>query len=331
MGGRIKGYLINGVVLLTAGVVACLIVEAGVRLFRPQEDIAEWFWPDPVYGHVLKPNFHQRYAYPGGFIMDVQTNALGFRDVDHIFESPFDGKTIVVLGDSFVFGYGVNVEDRFDTRLESRFDGNNAPVRIVNTGVPGWGTANETRFAIEHLELFQPDCVVLVFCGNDPGNDRGVDLPTLPDTESMLYWPKYLLRRHTHTYRLVMKQLAIYRHAQSAPRADESIHVDAQSAGAIAEKDWVHVTDTIVAFHGALTAHNPDATLIVMASNPEDGHIRARLATLGNGAGCHFLDWADLASTLSGEQQRTPWDGHWSPAMHDLAAEALYELLMTTM
>ncbi len=100
-------------IALTA-IIALFTLEIVVRLFIPQQEAMRWFLSDEKYGYVLKKNFHQRYHYLGyNFIMDVKTNSLGLRDKEYDL-SRTDVKRILLLGDSFVFGHGVNIEDRFD-------------------------------------------------------------------------------------------------------------------------------------------------------------------------------------------------------------------------
>ena len=99
------------------GVTALAVLEILVRVFAPQQEPSLWLEPDARYGHVMKTNFHQQYHFLGSdFVMDVRTNAQGLRD-DDIEPHSDSVKTILFLGDSFTFGHGVNVADRFDKRL----------------------------------------------------------------------------------------------------------------------------------------------------------------------------------------------------------------------
>jgi len=297
----------------------------------PQPDIAEYYRRDDRYGFAVKPDFRQAYEYVGhGFTMDIVTNAQGFRDQEHDLAQPFSGKTVLLLGDSFVFGFGVNVEDRFDATIRRRLAGARPPVRVINAGVPGWGTATEVRFALDHLEAYRPDVVVLLFCGNDPANDRGEDVPAISDETSRLYYPKLLLRRHSHAYRLLLKQIAVWRHGRALKEGqgtDPAAVLDAQSASLISEDDWDRTLSLIRDFHQKLVASRPNAVLIVMASSPEQVTIRDRLASLSDGRSLLYLDLEPALAALSPTARRTPWDGHWSPAVHQIAGERLRDLL----
>ncbi len=328
---RLRSFAVAAALLCGSSLLGLALVEVGVRLFAPQPEIAEWFKADARYGFAMKPHARQAYRYLGhGFTMNVETNAQGFRDDEHDFAHPFAGRTVLLLGDSFVFGYGVNRPDRFDTYLRAGFAGKDPPVRVINTGVPGWGTAVEVRYALDHIKVYQPDVVLLLFCGNDPGNDRGRDLPALSDESSRLYYPKLLLRKHSHAYRLLLKQVALFRHRRALKSRRErspEATLNVQSASVISDEDWQHSLSLIRDFHDKLLGARPNAALIVMATSPEDTAIHERLAGLSNGNSLFYLDLEPALAELSEEERRMPWDGHWSPAVHKIAGELLCDFI----
>jgi len=325
--------LLQNLALLAAGcLVAVLLVETVVRICLPQEDIAEWFVAHDLYGVTLKRNFHQRYDYVGhDFTMHVQTNSLGFRDKEHDFSREREEKTILLLGNSFVFGYGINIPDRFDTRLESLLREHGQPMHIVNAGVPSWGTRNETDYARRHFSVIKPDVIVLLFCGNDPGDDRGLRRPALSGKNSILYLPKRFLRMHTHTYRFLLKQMTIARHRQRVSKSlsrNAQAQLDVQSGSAISASDWETTRTLIRGFYSDFKHFNKSGRLIVMAAAPDNEDVQKNLAMLANGKDLVYLDLSEAIADIPDEDRRTPWDGHWSPAMHAVAAKEIHSLLM---
>jgi lysophospholipase L1-like esterase len=92
----------------------------------------------------------------------IAHNSLGLRDV----ESGGDPRPAVLfIGDSLVWGYDVEADDRFTERLQKLLPG----LRIVNAGVPGYGTDQEYLLLNRIWNAIRPDVVVLIFC---TGNDR---------------------------------------------------------------------------------------------------------------------------------------------------------------
>jgi len=260
----------------------------------------------------------------------VQTNAQGFRDPGPEAAGDEGIPRILLLGDSFVFGYGINVEDRFDTHVRRRFEEVGRPVRTINAGVPGWGTENEVRYALDYLDDHAAQVVVLAFCGNDPANDRGADLPALPDVESPLYAPKMFLRLHSHTYRLLLKLRALRRHdaklANDMAGGGKAL-LDFQSASIISEGHWQRTLSTIRSFHQELNKANPHVALILLATAPDNQDIRIHLSSLDNARNLRYLDLSPALAHLSPAQRRTPWDRHWSPALHQIVGRELHDFI----
>ena len=73
-------------------------------------------------------------------------NSRGLRDREYTLAKPLGVKRLLVLGDSFVWGYGVGDDDIFTEVLERRFESERRPWQVVNTGVSGWGTDQQYLF-----------------------------------------------------------------------------------------------------------------------------------------------------------------------------------------
>jgi hypothetical protein len=98
------------------------------------------------------------------FSVTVTTNARGLRDDDCAYEKPEGERRLLSLGDSFAFGYGVELEETY-CKVAARELG--AEWRAINAGVPSWGTADELDFLISEGFRYDPDVVVLCFFNND--------------------------------------------------------------------------------------------------------------------------------------------------------------------
>ena len=69
---RGKRFLQGGVVCFASLFILFVVLEIGVRVFAPQQETMRWMLPDTRYGHVMKPEFHQRYSFLGSdYVMDV--------------------------------------------------------------------------------------------------------------------------------------------------------------------------------------------------------------------------------------------------------------------
>ena len=316
-----------GLVLL----VALLAGEVVVRIVLPQNDAERWFQSDERYGYVLKRNFHQRLHYARlDVAIDVRTNSLGLRDREYDL-SRSDAKRVLLLGDSFTFGEGLDVEFIFDTKLETLLNGTGEPWIVLNSGVGGWGTLQQTKYARDHFELFRPDVIVLTFCGNDPWDDVAFEMDIKDNERGRFYFPgKAFIRDHSHLYRFLFHRFRGQLESwilRSKLSKQATVVVDQQSQGVSTEGMWGRTLTRIREFHHDFRALHPDGVLLVQTTNPLHERIRQTLQSLSNGRDLLYVDLRDQARELGAENMRMPHDGHWSERMHALSAEALFQAI----
>jgi len=90
----------------------------------------------------------------------VKLNANGFRTID-VHQSSKDKTRIVAIGDSFLFGQGVNLHDTFAHKLNSK------NIEYINLAVPGYDTQQEYRCLEIYGWNYLPQEVHLHFFVND--------------------------------------------------------------------------------------------------------------------------------------------------------------------
>src|SRR5262245_33429982 len=92
--------------------------------FRARDDGAfphlNLYTPDPALGVRLLPGESMRLAFGGNPVTTVRINRDGFRGAD--LPPPGDNE-VVVVGDSQVFGLGVEENETFSARLEGLLQG----------------------------------------------------------------------------------------------------------------------------------------------------------------------------------------------------------------
>jgi hypothetical protein len=106
--------------------------------------------------HFMIPN-HRARMYYNGYVWHHETDALGFRN--RVLHVPAD---VMLLGDSVVYGHGVEFEDTIGHRLEER-----SGLRTVNTGHQAYCAFQEAYLLTEFLPVFRPRVIVHVFSPND--------------------------------------------------------------------------------------------------------------------------------------------------------------------
>ena len=114
---------------------------------------------DPQLGWIGKPHAEATFQY-----LDcehhVRQNRYGFRGSEHALERGTRPR-LAVLGDSFVWGFGVEDDEIFTSVLERRSD---PPLEVVNLGVSGYGTDQQLLLWRSLGRRFRPDVVLLVLC-----------------------------------------------------------------------------------------------------------------------------------------------------------------------
>jgi len=95
----------------------------------------------------------------------VHHNSLGLRDIEH---DTAPKPTIAFVGDSFVWGYDAEQDERFTELLRARMP----EQRIVNAGVTAYGTDQEYLALRRLWDRIKPDVVVLMFCVDNDRKDN---------------------------------------------------------------------------------------------------------------------------------------------------------------
>lgn len=97
----------------------------------------------------------------------VERNSLGLRDREFTLPKPSGTERILVLGDSFTWGVGLDPEETLPKRLESLVAAAGRPVEVVNAAEPGHNTVEELLRLEELAPVIEPDLVLLVYNLND--------------------------------------------------------------------------------------------------------------------------------------------------------------------
>jgi lysophospholipase L1-like esterase len=289
-----------------------LIVEVGLRFWRVQ--IAGpttnpfYVMHDDTLGWVYRPGTEARHETKE-FDISISINSSGFRGSD------LDEETakVVALGDSFTFGWGVEMSETFTSQLEKILG-----LPTLNLGVSGYSTDQELLLFRRKKEELKPDVVLLTFCRNDvmeamqqsvygKGKPRftsernDLTLVNVPVHESFLV-------RYSFFYRFIMRRIKEF--------LPPSITPEEQNEG----RDLVR--------------------RLIMAMASEVRQCGARLVLIHQGeewlneslAGSEELLTLDVLPHLSRAQKELgpvsyAEDGHWTPLGHRVVAEAIAELL----
>ncbi|MDA8123583.1 MAG: hypothetical protein M0009_00115 [Deltaproteobacteria bacterium] len=115
---------------------------------------------DPGLGYTLKPG---HCVFSGAeFRNRYDINSLGLRDEEKALRQP----EVIVAGDSYAMGWGVDQEETF-----ARVLGKKTGLKVLNAGVASYGTARE-MLSLGRLETGRLKYLIVQYCENDFDENR---------------------------------------------------------------------------------------------------------------------------------------------------------------
>jgi hypothetical protein len=122
--------------------------------------------PDGRLGFGLRPGVRVRHA-DREFSVTVSVNTLGGRGPERPGPKPPGTARILLLGDSFAFGWGVEQEETFGAWLGRILSERGGPVDVLSAAVPGWSTDQHYLYLRGQGLALDPDLILLATGEND--------------------------------------------------------------------------------------------------------------------------------------------------------------------
>jgi len=171
---RSKRRFFTFVLFLGSVVTACALGELMVRVLgRGESGNATGgggetlYQHDPLYGWKKRPGATIE-VRTSEYEVSLAIDSLGLRGPETTREKPPGTWRVLLLGDSFLEGYTVDLEDLVSTRLEQFLSESRAgPVEVLNAGTAGYSTDQELLYFQGEGRTLHPDATVLLFYVND--------------------------------------------------------------------------------------------------------------------------------------------------------------------
>jgi len=179
------------VVLFSLIVFTAALLLAGF-LFLSMQSPGPWKKPAPssdIYRKSATPGLpHEHVPGAVGTIAgaSVRINDLGFRGPPLSVDKPEETIRIAVLGDSIVFGQGVDEKHTLSKLLEEKLEKQAPGIdwQVINAGVRAYNSANYRVLFKEKILPLKPDLIVLVITEiNDPERK-----PFRPSSQKLERW-----------------------------------------------------------------------------------------------------------------------------------------------
>ncbi len=117
----------------------------------------------PDFGWFNRPGYRGVLKGPDENESGIAINSRGLREEEIDYPKPPGGKRIIVLGDSFAWGFGLQAEERFSDLLKKEFPA----VQVVNLGVVGYSTDQECVLLEKEGMKYAPDAALVLVHDTD--------------------------------------------------------------------------------------------------------------------------------------------------------------------
>jgi len=144
-----------------------IFAEIFVRVFHPVPLMPRYVTGAP-YGIRMNIPHSQYWQTTPETRVQLRINSHGIRsDREISYQKPENQCRILLLGDSYLVGYEVDIQESFAYLLEQKLKQANYACEVVNLAVSGFGTA-EMLVALEQEGLkYQPDIVIMQWHSTD--------------------------------------------------------------------------------------------------------------------------------------------------------------------
>jgi hypothetical protein len=302
----------------------------------------------------LKPNLNLTIVHPE-FSYTVRTNESGMRDES--FEGTYD---IAAIGDSFTFGFGVEEEDTWPTRLETR-----SGRRVANLGWGGWNSLVYTITLKRYAIPLNTRIWVWAFFGNDlPESAHSEEFINSGQTDYKSWAQERGERQADLAFPFnlrIVQMIPLLTDPMLEPGSGGEIFDNGEMRMLVNKYAWDKTDPTLPEVQrgwelteealnqaGELAREEDASLVVVFIPNREHVYwpliqhmlegvnisqlddVAAHLGRICEAADIYYLNLLPgfREQALEGTMLYFPSDGHWNEAGNDLAAMLIYEKLL---
>ena len=261
---------------------------------------------------------------------DVRLNRAGFRDIEHSLHKPQWVRRVLIIGDSFAFGWGIpQVTDRLGEQVVLRLTRHTGdPWETLNASTGDTHTLHHIEFARRMLP-YDPDVVILLYVFNDIDYLRPVTARDSLAEAPRGWWgrvqPLRVLFKNSYLVQEIYVRLRLVR---LRARSNSGDAADPYSDTTAVRKHLADLTRfvTLSRSRGAIVAIVPFD--IGVAQEPR---LQERYRTFVERAHRAGLPVWSLAGVFEGREFRSltvnRLDGHPNTFANELVAEAIWGLV----
>ncbi len=311
--------------------------EVLLCLFDSQKYIFPRWEFSSEYGSLLPRNQIMTQGKPGHYKFSYQINQYRYRGEQIPVSNTYENSNIVVLGDSYTFGHGVDDGEEYPAVLSKAIG---SEYNVINLGVGGWGLTQQIRRYYELGQLYAPEVVILMFCSNDPG-DNMRNRVTIIDSGRFKFqtcqnennWiKKYLANsriQKSQLYNFIRNRLYRILSKSKAGMTHNKGNAELNHSSAITREEAFY-NDLLELFAQDLKNSNIEFLMISVPDQLESfKHISSKVAELDAGGLLNYIEVTPWFEDCPDKLSRRSPEGHPGAGWHDVIGRGLSEAILS--
>lgn len=324
---KIKVVVLNSIIVFCFCIFILLMLEISAKIFFPANK-----------PKVIEKKNSRILVY-SEYQMEIKTNSEGFRDIERELNKPKDVFRILVVGDSFTFGWGVEAKQTYSSVLQKllneKIPAKKFKYEVFNMGLHNIGTLEELEIIKNGLK-YKPDLILLGLLAENrwyPANgndlcDNFRSSSKFKNRTSIDYLNSFhrFLSKNSALYFFVMdkkgqilrRRLIALREGQNQPQIDAAWHITKSALikiNSIAKKAGAEFVIIRIPFLYDVYREDKDRVKSIMEEFGKKNKINI----------------CDLLTVLRKNKDSDlyyPIDGHWRPQAHSIAAQEIFDYLI---
>ncbi len=320
-------------ITLLTGLITIVLGEILIGIINPQTTLVPRQEASIEYGFTNYASTRRVHERRGIWQFVYTTNHYGNRGEAIPVSNRYAVPNLVVLGDSYSFGDGVNDGEEYASIMASALSGK---YNVTNLAVGGWGLTQNIRRYYEFGQLYSPEIVLLQFCSNDLGDNFTYPVTVIEDGKfkfveadhPALWAKKYLGKsfiQRSQIYHLLRQ--TVYRNFTGEDDENiETVTPEEADKGLIPANQQRYI-DLLDVF--AADLHAKGTQLLFIAVNGDldfAPHLKNKVLELENDG---MLDYIEIVGFLDGVDDLGTPEGHrWGKKAHRIIGDELSKIVL---
>lgn len=326
---------------MTFILVLIIIVIAGeilLTFFNTQPYMYPKWEFSSEYGSIPYKNKNIIQARSGHYKFTYKINSYRYRGELIPISNSYEKENIVILGDSYTFGHGVNDGEEYAAVMSKILD---KRFSVINLGVGGWGLTQQIRRYYELGQLYSPKIVILMFCANDPKDNFKNKVTIIENgrfkfqnSNNIFNWKnKYLadsIIQKSQLYNFIRGRFHGYSDSIIVNKEIKNSKTNSRTQGEIPEKE-IFYNELLGKFALDLKDKGID---FIMISVPNQlnrfDHIERKVNELNSQGFVNYIEIAPWFQNLTKDLNLISPEGHPGKDWHYIIGNKLSEIILDT-